>query len=69
MELCSCGHEEVCFDGRNCPVCILIKEHEDKEKELESKINDLENEINDLENEINSFKTIEKMIQTNKKGL
>ena len=24
MNLCSEGHDEVCYDGRNCPVCELL---------------------------------------------
>lgn len=26
MELCSSGHEEVCYSGRYCPACELIEE-------------------------------------------
>ena len=35
MDLCSKGHEEICYEGRICPVCdkiddlnLLSKEHE-----------------------------------------
>ncbi len=43
MELCSSGHDEVCFEGRRCPVC--------------SAQNDLDNangEIGDLKKKIDS---------------
>ena len=45
MELCSYGHEEVCFEGRSCPAC-------DMRDEKESEIDDLENEIKSLENKL-----------------
>ena len=44
MELCSNKHEEVCYEGRICPVC-------DMREELEGAIKDLEQQIIDLERE------------------
>lgn len=41
MNLCSDGHEEVCYECRQCPVCEKIDE-----------IGDLENEIADLEQQL-----------------
>mgnify|MGYP001565549180 FL=1 len=35
MNLCSDGHEEVCFEGRICPVCSL---REDLEKRIDELI-------------------------------
>lgn len=49
MELCSDGHDEVCFDSRYCPVCGALKDI----SALEDTINDLENEIEQLKAEIN----------------
>lgn len=45
MELCDDGHDEVCFDARECPVC----EEQGKIRDLEYKIDDLEDKIKDLE--------------------
>ena len=48
MNLCSHGHEEVCFESRSCPMCYLQEEKETLEvevKELESRINQLEEEL------------------------
>lgn len=45
MNLCSDNHDEVCFEGRICPVCEKMKEIE----KLESTIQDLKSEIKDLE--------------------
>ena len=41
MNLCSRGHEEVCYEGRNCPVCELIDEIEEKNAEIDSLNNDI----------------------------
>jgi len=47
MELCSNNHDEVCFDGRDCPVC-------DIRYDLEKKISDFEDEIFDLKEQLQS---------------
>jgi predicted nuclease with TOPRIM domain len=36
MKLCNDGHEEICYEERNCPACELLKENEELEKEIES---------------------------------
>ena len=46
MNLCDAGHEEVCFEGRNCPACAL----KDEILERDKKITNLEMEVYDLEN-------------------
>lgn len=40
MNLCSSGHEEVCYESEPCPCCEAI-----------TKINELEEEIDDLKSE------------------
>lgn len=53
MELCSDGHDEVCYDGRNCPVCEQIKETESVVEDLqkaEAEIERLKDEISELKN-------------------
>ena len=45
MNLCSDGHDEVCYEGRNCPVCIEI----DNSRGLEKQIENLEEKISSLE--------------------
>jgi hypothetical protein len=42
MTLCEDGHPEVCFDGRNCPVCEIIKEKDKEIDALNERIQDLE---------------------------
>jgi polyhydroxyalkanoate synthesis regulator phasin len=54
VELCSNQHQEICFDGRKCPLCVAldeISEQKDDIKELEGKVNDLESEVEDLQKE------------------
>ena len=40
MNLCSDGHEEICYEGRDCPLCVmkndLWRKIYDKNKEIES---------------------------------
>ena len=49
MNLCEDGHDEVCYEARNCPACEALSE---KDKE----INILEKIIEDLKDEIESMK-------------
>lgn len=43
MNLCNDGHEEVCYEGRSCPVCA----EQEKIEDLEDKIIDLKQELDD----------------------
>lgn len=45
MELCEDGHDQVCFDGRNCPACELLKTISD----MEDQVFDLNEKIKELE--------------------
>lgn len=45
MELCNRNHDEVCYEGVSCPLCELI----DEKAELEKEIEDLRKEIEQLE--------------------
>jgi hypothetical protein len=47
MNLCNDGHDEVCYEGRDCPVCEHVKTISD----LEDKIYDLNEEIKKLNEE------------------
>lgn len=51
MTLCSDGHNEVCYDGKTCPVCAAI----DERKDVERAIKDLEEEIEELKEEIAAY--------------
>ena len=62
MDLCSNGHDEVAYEGRDCPMCELREELEDEhadhvddmQDEIEKRNNiiaDLEFRIEELEGE------------------
>jgi hypothetical protein len=44
MNLCSEGHDEICYEGRNCPLCEKIEEI----KAYEEQIDDLFVQIDKL---------------------
>ena len=48
MKLCSDGHEEVAYECRDCPVCVLLDELKDCEKALslaQDRVATLEDEV------------------------
>ena len=45
MNLCSDGHGELCYEGRNCPACDIVDEIEKLQLETER----LRSEIEHLE--------------------
>lgn len=51
MELCSEDHDEICFDGRKCPFCVVTKDLEQQIKDLRIAIEDLEDYVRDLKRE------------------
>lgn len=55
MNLCSSGHEEICYESRQCPVCEIIA---DKNREIEDKqstIDRLKEELESAETTIESL--------------
>jgi hypothetical protein len=56
MNLCSDDHEEVCYEGRTCPVCELKKERDDEVDKLNNSIEDLKSSNEFLESELASAK-------------
>lgn len=54
MELCSDGHDEVCFESRNCPACASFGDTQIKQQEKsEEIIEGLQVKIEELEDKIN----------------
>ena len=45
MNLCSDNHDEVCYEGRKCPVC-------DMREDLQGAIDDMEKEIASLKEDL-----------------
>lgn len=56
MYLCSDDHDEVCYEGTDCPMCELKVEWNEQIKEMESKINSLESEIENLQGQLDEVK-------------
>ena len=48
MNLCSDGHDEICYEGRNCPCCAMLSDIAARNSEIDG----LRDEIKSLENEI-----------------
>lgn len=48
MNLCSDGHDEVCFEGRVCPMCSITDTKDREIKALEDKVAELKSEVDDL---------------------
>lgn len=52
MNLCSAGHDQVCYDdGVSCPVCQMEHDKDNEISELKDTIAQLENQVTTLENE------------------
>ena len=45
LNLCSDGHDEICFEVRNCPCCEIIKEKDRVIEELEEDLKSREGEM------------------------
>lgn len=45
MDLCSSGHQEVCYEGKRCPACELL----DEKSKLETAIDEQKEVIRQLE--------------------
>lgn len=48
MELCSKGHEEVCYESRLCPVCDAIAAAQDKDDRIAELIRERDDAIDEL---------------------
>ena len=57
MDLCSDGHEEICFEGRYCPACTLREEKDDEIEDLNKELSSLQKERDSLEDEVISLES------------
>lgn len=48
MELCSEGHEEVCYEGRKCPACAIKEDLEEQLQNVQEDLKNAEAEIDTL---------------------
>jgi len=51
MNLCSNGHDEICYEGHSCPVCELITDNTSKIESLEGQVKELEQKVEEAESE------------------
>ena len=50
MDICSNGHDEVCYEGRKCPVCELKNDLQYQIDEMQKIIDRQEVELEKMEN-------------------
>lgn len=55
MNLCETGHDEVCFEGKRCPVCQLIKEKDAAYEKLVGERDDLLDQIHELKEQLREY--------------
>lgn len=49
MNLCSYNHEEICYEDRDCPLCLMIQEYDETISNLETDIKELQERNTELE--------------------
>lgn len=54
MNLCSDDHEEVCYEGRRCPVCEAVSDKNREIERLEMENDNLQDQVKDLESQLES---------------
>jgi hypothetical protein len=52
MNICDDNHEEVCYEGRDCPLCESIKKFDHATEQLNAALGT----IDELKNEIETLK-------------
>jgi hypothetical protein len=55
MNICSDNHDEVCYEGRDCPACKLYQETVELTQKIEARddtISQLEGDIENLQAEL-----------------
>jgi F0F1-type ATP synthase membrane subunit b/b' len=56
MNLCSDNHDEVCFEGRECPACNVISEKDSEIQKLQSEIDNTEPLLQELRDQAQGYK-------------
>lgn len=55
MNLCDDGHDEVCYEGRQCPVCDALSDAEDEALDLKETINKMQETIDEMASTIEAY--------------
>jgi len=58
MNICSDDHDEVCYEGRTCPVCYIKEDLQTEITELQKVNSDLESDINKLEYKLSEIEEV-----------
>jgi hypothetical protein len=58
MNLCNNDHDEVCYEGRHCPVCAVADNKNGEINTLQDRISVLENQIGELEAELEEAREV-----------
>lgn len=53
MYLCNDDHDEICFEGRDCPLCAVISDKNSEITKLETTIENLESDNAALHQQLN----------------
>ena len=56
MNLCSAMHEEVCYEGLTCPVCLMGEQKNEEIEKKDAVISEKDEKINNLLNEVEDLK-------------
>ena len=62
MNLCSDGHDEIAYEGRDCPFCDLQNELNDTKNELDdtkSELAQVQEQLDEVQKELNEYLKIE----------
>jgi len=62
MDICSSGHDEICYSERTCPICPILEDNNDTINDLESSVKSLEQEVKQLNDDINTYADIKDSI-------
>lgn len=58
MNLCSDNHTEICFEGRNCPLCTALENHEVDVTSLDNRLYEAKQTIEALEQTIEELEEL-----------
>lgn len=66
MDVCGKTHEEVCYEGRECPMCVLYNELQDALAEIEQ-LKELltvaEDKLDDYESDFKRWKKVKDKLE------
>jgi len=57
MNLCSDEHQEICFEGRTCPLCESLEAHDADVTSLDNRLDEAKETIENLEQQIEDLKS------------